>query len=49
MTDWYTALQAGIDFYFNNLLALTMLEYVAILLLMLKKLTPGGARKKGWF
>ena len=47
MTDWYATLQSAIDFYFINLQSLTMLEYFAVVLLLIKKLIPGG--KKGGF
>jgi hypothetical protein len=47
--DWYTTLQAAIDFYFSNLEVLTLLEYMAIAFLMTKKILPKGlvGKKKG--
>jgi hypothetical protein len=43
--DWYLSLQAAIDFYFNNLFSLTLMEYMAIMFLLVKKIMPG--KKKG--
>lgn len=52
-SSWFDAGQAVIDFYFQYSFILTCLEYVAILLLLVKKIFPNkrGRSKKsrGWF
>jgi hypothetical protein len=36
-SNWYKSVQGAIDFYFANLLTLTLLEIVAVLVLMIRK------------
>jgi flagellar biogenesis protein FliO len=43
--DWYSSLQAFIDMFFNSLGSITVLGFIVIVILLVRKMTP--KRKKG--